>query len=162
MLFFASNPFLLAGEFASLATLILLVTRLRAWLAASPPQKGLLGDTLEFLALTRWHPVTLFCGVALLLLPGLWFVSTSFHLFLFYLHMGWRALRSGDFQALLEGLAVAYAFVPMAGAPLLLVMHLLFRRRMRGRYLPWLLVPLFLLGAMVGMVLLVTMAHFGD
>ena len=135
---------------------------MHARLPLSQAPGGLYRDVLDFLGCQGWHAATRACLVLLLALPVLWFLHADAWLFRAFHGMGLKALRFTDVQAALDGVAVAYQHDLLAGVPLLFCVHILSRHGLKGRFLPWLLVPVFLLGTAVGSVVLMVLARFGD
>jgi hypothetical protein len=155
-----ANPLLAVGEVGSALTLITLFLLLRASLEVPPAPSGLYRDLLDFVALSHWDPAVIVGFVALLILPGAWYISTD-RVFIWMIRtMGWRVLRSGDFQDDLDRLAVAYQLGLTAGMPFLFGLHMLSRWKAMNKVLLWLLVPVLLAGVAVGAVVVGTIFHF--
>jgi hypothetical protein len=152
----------LAAELASLLTVLILVIALRASLASSPGPAGIFRDLLDFLAMANWHPSLKIALVALIVLPQVWFMHIDRYLMFTMLgQMGARALQSGDFQTKLDTVAMIWQDALMGGVPLLFTMHMLTRWKPKKTLLPWLLVPVFIVGAAIAIFLIVMIAHLG-
>jgi hypothetical protein len=149
----------LAAEVGSLLTVAILFFALRACLALPSAPAGAYRIALDFLAMARWHPAVKAAFLALIVLPGAWYLHTSHWLIGMFQIMGRRALKSGDVRDGLDGLTAAYQLALTGGVPLLFGMHVLSRWKPKNRFLPWLLVPLFLIGTAIGVVFIVTLMH---
>lgn len=159
---FVSGPFrvlFLAAEVGSLVTLFVLVLLLRASLALPWAPHGFYRDVLDFLALSRWHPSVIAALIGLLVLPPAWYLSHVPGFTQLLRILGWRALRSGDVQSGIEGAAAVLELALTGGVPLLFAMHMLTRRKLHNRFLPWLLVPVLLAGTAAAVVFLVVLEH---
>jgi len=154
-----SAPFLFIFEMGSLITLIVLLFMLRLCLALPSAPRGLYRDVLDFLAVARWHPSVKAALVGLIVLPAAWYIHGEFWRFTMLRTMGWRALRSVDLQAGLDGIAAVNQLALTGGIPLLFGLHMLSRRRPAYRLLPWLLVPFLFVGTAIGVVFIVAIMH---
>lgn len=152
----------LAAEVLSLSTMFILVLALRASLVDPWAPTGLFRNLLDFLAIANWHPSVKLALVALIVLPQVWFMHIDrYMIFTMWNQMGARALQSGDFQTKLDTIALVWQDAFAGGVPLLLAMHLLSRWKPKRWYLPWLLLPVFLVVAAIALVLIVMIAHLG-
>ena len=160
LLYGQAAPLFLIAEIGSLITLFVLFIILRACLALPSAPTGFYRNVLDFLAITRWHPAVKASLAGLIVLPGAWILrGEAFWLIPMVRLMGWRALRSGDFQAGLDTIAVVYQLALTGGVPLLFVLHMFSRRKRGNSVLPWVLVPFLFLGTAAGVVLIVTLMH---
>jgi hypothetical protein len=155
----AYQPLPLAAEVGSLLTVAILFFMLRACLALPSAPRGAYRNVLDFLAMARWHPAVKATFIALVVLPGVWYLHGSHWLVITFRTMGRRALKSGDVQDGLDGLTAVYQLALTGGVPLLFGIHMFSRWKPKNRFLPWLLMPLFLMGTAIGVVLLVAIAH---
>jgi hypothetical protein len=73
--------------------------------------------------------------------------------------MGRQALKVGDVQSALDGIAVVLQLSPTGEMPFLFILHLLSRRQRTSRVLLWVLVPLLFIGTVIAVVFLVTIMH---
>ena len=149
----------LAAEIGSLLTVAVLFFMLRACLGLPSAPRGVYRNVLDFLAMARWHPAVKAAFAALMVLPGAWYIHGSHWLVIMFRTMGRRALLSGDVQSGLDGLTAVYQLALTGGVPLLFGVHMLSRWKPKNPFLPWLLMPLFLIGTAVGVLLLVAIAH---
>jgi hypothetical protein len=149
----------LAAEVGSLLTVAILFFALRACLALPSAPRGIYRAVLDFLAMARWHPAVKVALAALIVLPGAWYIHTSHWLVITFRTMGWRALGFGDVRDGLDGLTALYQLALTGGVPLLFGAHMMSRWKPKNRFLPWLLMPVVLLGAAVGVVLIVAIVH---
>jgi hypothetical protein len=155
-----ASPVLLGVEIASWLTLLALVLLLRSRLALSSAPRGLYRDVLDFLALARWHAAVKISIAGLLVLPLVWFVLENRWMFTMLESLGRRALALSDVQHALDGGAIVYQHALVGGLPLLFAVHMLCRWKPASRLLPWLLLPLFFVGTVVAVVVIVTVVHF--
>ncbi len=160
LIYSQASPLLLGVEIASLLVFFALVLLLRSRLALSSPPSGFYRDMLDFLALARWHLALKISLGGLLLLPMVWFVHGNHWLFIMWQSMGRKVLVFSDVQSALDGGAVGYQVALLGGLPLLFVAHMLCRWKPASRLLPWLLVPVILVGTVIGTVVIVTIIHF--
>lgn len=155
-----ANPLLAAGEIVSVLTVATLFVLLRASLKLPSAPNGLYRDLLDFVAISRWYPAVIVAFIGLLVLPGAWYIRTD-RVFIWMIRtLGWRALRSGDFQDDLDRIGVAYQLGLTAGVPLLFGLHMLSRWKQMNKALLWLLVPVLFAGVAVGAVVVGTILHF--
>ena len=155
-----SRAVFLALECASLLGVVSLVLLLRSRLTDAAEPRGLYRDALDFLALTKWHPATT-CGLGLVIvLPLAWIAVSDRWVFGLLSRLGREAFAMSDVRNVLDSFAVVLQHSLTAGLPLLLVFHVGCRRWFSGRYVPWLLLPLLLVGTAIGMIISVTLAHF--
>ena len=155
----AYEPLLLAAEVVSLLAVIILFLVLRACLALPSAPAGAYRIALDFLAMARWHPEVKAAFLALIVLPGAWYLHTSHWLVFMFQTLGWRALKSGDVRDGLDALTAVYQLALTGGIPLLFGMHLLSRWKPKKWWLPWLLIPVFLAGTAIGVVFIVMLRH---
>jgi len=152
----------LAAEITSLTIVFILILALRASLAGSSAPTGIYRNLLDFLAMANWHPSVKVALVALIVLPQLWFLHIDrYLLFVMLKQMGARALQSGDFETKLETVAMIWQDALVGGVPLLFAMHMISRWKPQNRFLPWLLVPIFIAGVAISLFLIVMIAHLG-
>ena len=59
----------------------------------------------------------------------------------------------------LDGLTAIYQLALTGGVPLLFGVHMMSRWKPKNAFLPWLLMPVVLIGTAVGVVLLVAIVH---
>jgi len=149
----------LAAEVGSLLTVAILFFVLRACLALPSAPRGVYRNVLDFLAMARWHPAVKVAFAALVVLPGAWYIHGSHWLVIMFRLMGWRALRSGDVRDALDGLTAIYQLALTGGVPLLFGVHMMSRWKPKNPLLPWLLMPVVLVGTAVGVVLIVAIVH---
>jgi hypothetical protein len=156
-------PFLTA-EVLAFFTTIALVTLLRVALKSPEAPKGFFRNALDFLAMSRWHPAVIVAMVGLVVLPLAWYFSNrpNYWYFLMLWQKGPSMLRSGDMQAQMDTVAVVLQLALMGGLPLLFVLHMLSRWKPKNFFLTWALIPLFFVGAVIGIVILGTIAHFAS
>jgi hypothetical protein len=157
-----ASTLLLGIEIASLITLAGLVFLLRSRLALPSAPSGFFLAVFDFFALRRLHPAIKLCLAGLLALPLAWWLHGNRWMFTMLPSLGRRILAFSDVQNALDGGAVAYQVTLIGGLPLLFLLHLLCRWKPANRFLPWVLVPLFFVGVVIGTVLLVTAAHFSQ
>lgn len=160
VLYGKADAVFLTVECASLLGLAAFVLLLRSRLAASEEPGGYYRDVLDFLAISRWHAAARFALAALFALPLAWMALANRWMFDLFASLGPGALNLSDVQSGLDGFAVAIQHALTAGVPLLFVFHLLCRRWLTGRVLPWLLLPLLFVGIAAGMVIVLTTVHF--
>jgi hypothetical protein len=153
-------PLRLGVELLSLVALLAQLVWLRADLERAPEPPGLLADAFDFLALRRLHAAVVAASLIAFALPCAWFVRSNHWLFATLRSVGTRALASGDVQSALDGGAVMVQHTLVAALPLLAALHLVSRRFSRHRLLPWLLVPVCIVGICLGLIVSVTLAHF--
>lgn len=161
LLYGEANPLLAAGEIFSLLGVFFLVLVLRHMLARPSSPTGFVRIVLDFLAMAGWHPAVRTALACMLILPQLWFANSD-HFWLFGMihQMGWRVLQSGDFHDELDRVVAAFQLSLTGGVPLLFTLHLLTRWKPSYRWLPWLLVPVLLVGTAIGFIILATIGHF--
>ena len=112
-----ANPLFALAEIGSLATVVVLLFLLRSCLKLPSAPRGFYRNVLDFLAMARWHPAVTVALVVLLVLPTAWFLHTDRRLVFMLRLMGWRALRLGDVQDALDGLAVFWQLALTGGVP---------------------------------------------
>ncbi len=149
-----ADPLFALAEIGSLVTMLVLLFLLRSCLELPSAPRGLYRNVLDFLAMAGWHPAVKVALVGLLLPPA-WFFRSDPRLVPMFRLMGWRALRSGDVQDALDGLAVFWQLALTGGVPLLFGLHMLSRWMPKRRILPWLLLPLLFVGAAIAAVIIV-------
>ena len=156
-----ANPFLFAAEIISLIGVVFLVFLLRFLLSRPSAPTGFLRNVLDFLAMSRWHPAAIAALALILILPQFWYLKTShFSVFVLLILKGWRAFQSGDFRDELDRLIVAFQLPISGGVPLLFVLHMFTRWKPSQRWLPWLLIPVLIVGTAIGAILIGTINHF--
>lgn len=155
-----ADPLGAVGLLCSLLTVLTLLFLLRASLGLPSAPHGVYRDVLDFLAMSRWHPAVIVAFIALLVLPGAYYIHSD-RVFLWMIHtLGWRVLRSGDFKDELDRLAVAYQLGLTAGVPLLFCMHMLSRWNPgRKAVLLWLFLPVLLVGTLFGALIVGILLH---
>ena len=154
-----ADPLLFAGEIVALLTVVVLVLILRACLRQPSAPAGFYRNVLDFLALSRWHPSVIVALIALVVLPPAWYFNHNYWAIVALWERGRAALRSVDVQHDLDSVAVAYQLGLTGGVPLLFCLHMLSRSKPSWRILPWVLIPLLLLGSAVGAMIVATILH---
>jgi hypothetical protein len=153
-------PLFLAAEICGLLTMIVLLFVLRACLALPGAPLGFYRNVLDFLAMAGWHPSVKAALAGLIVLPPLWYIRADHYWLIDILRThGHRALKLGDVQSSLDGVAVSWQLAMTGGVPLLFALHMLSRWKPKSRVLPWVLVPLLFVGTVIAVVLLVAIMH---
>jgi hypothetical protein len=161
LLYGEAIPILAAAEIFSLLSVVFLVFLVRHMLARPSAPTGFVRSVLDFLAMAGWHPAVKTALALILILPQLWFLNSDhFWLFGMIRQMGWRVLQSGDFHDELDRVMTAFQISLSGGVPLLFTLHLLTRWTPRYRWLPWLLIPVLVVGTAVAFIVLATIGHF--
>jgi len=155
-------PLFLASEIFAWFCLAVGCAILRWSLAKKPESIKPLAWVFDYLALRDLHPVV-WTGIAcLLILPCAWFLRTSV-LWWAWSTFGWRTfLKSGDVHDMLDSLAVLYQLAWLGGAPVLFCVHVADRFFPKRAWLLWLLLPVFLVGLVISVIVLGTIAHFAN
>lgn len=153
------QPLMLAAEAVSLLAVLVLFFVLRVCLTLPSAPAGGYRIALDFLAMARWHPAVKAAFAALLVLPGAWYLHTSPWLIMMFRILGWNAIKSGDVQSGIDSFVTVYQLALTGGVPLLFGLHVLTRWKPKNRFLPWLLIPVFLIGTAIGVVFIVTLRH---
>jgi hypothetical protein len=153
-------PILLAAEIVSLVGVLFLVVLLRFTLSQPSAPKGLFRNILDFLAMAGWHPAVTTALACILILPQVWYLRSDHYWLIDILRRrGWQAMQSVDVQAQLDGIIAAFQLSLTGGVPLLFTLHMFTRWKPRNRWLPWLLIPVLIVGTAIGVIILVTIGH---
>ena len=152
-------PLFLAAEIGGWVAVIVLVLALRACLALPSAPTGLYRNMLDFFAMARWHASVKAALVGLIVLMSAWYFRVDRDFFFLLRILGRRALASGDFRDDMDRILVAYQLALTGGVPLLFGIHMFSRWKPKNRFVPWLLMPLFLIGTAIGVVLIVAIVH---
>jgi hypothetical protein len=154
-----ANLFLAAAEIGGVITVVVLLFLLRACLELPSAPRGFYRNVLDFLAMVHWHPAVWAALVGLIVLPPTWYIHGDPGFIPTLRILGWRSLTSGDVRDDLDRVMTVWQLSLTGGVPLLFALHMLTRSHPKGRILPWLLVPVLFVGAAIGVVVLVTIAH---
>jgi len=151
----------MAVELSSLVALAVLIPALRWSLKSGPPPAKLLHPVFDFLALVNWHPAVKAATGILCLLTAAGFVHGYRWLFTMIPSLGIKLLEMTDVQAALDGAAVMVQYVVTGGVPLLFLLHVTSRLTKRHNWVPWLLVPVLIIGVLIMEILIGMMIHCG-
>ena len=160
LLYGGSRAPFLALECASLLGWAALALYLRSTLPDPAEPGGFFRDVLDFFAMKRWHPAVVFGLIGLIVLPFAWLSASNYWLYGTLSRLGRRAFAMSDVRNALDAYAAVFQHALTSGTPLLFVYHLVCRRWLSGRFLPWLLLPLLFLGTAIGAIITVTIMRF--
>jgi hypothetical protein len=152
----------LAVEIASLLALAVLISALRWSLRSETAPAGIFRPVFDFLALVNWHPAVKVAAASLCLLTAAEFVHGYRWLFKMIPSLGTRLLDMTDVQAALDGGAVMVQYAGIGGVTLLFFLHLISRLTRRNSCVPWVLLPVFLIGVLIAEILIGMIIHCGD
>lgn len=153
-------PLLLAAEIISLIDVLFFFLLLRFALSRASAPTGFVRNILNFLAMAGWHPAVKTALACILILPPVWYLRSDHYWLIDTIHRtGWQALQSVDVHAQLDGVVAAFQLSLTGGVPLLFTLHMFSRWKPKHRWLPWLLIPVLIVGTAIGVIILVTIGH---